>query len=101
MTTSIGIDIGGTKVSGGVLDADGRILVRTRRDTPDRSSRICTRAVSADCPAGRSPPVYSAISISCEVIATRAVCAAAGSAVVSSRQAAREDRRMVGRGRGM
>ena len=35
--TSIGIDIGGTKVSGGVLDDDGRILVRTRRDTPDRS----------------------------------------------------------------
>lgn len=38
MTTSIGIDIGGTKVSGGVLDEDGRILVRTRRGTPDRSS---------------------------------------------------------------
>ena len=38
MTTSIGIDIGGTKVSGGVLDAEGRILVRTRCDTPDRSS---------------------------------------------------------------
>lgn len=38
MSTSIGIDIGGTKVSGGVLDADGRILVRTRRDTPDRSN---------------------------------------------------------------
>ena len=36
--TSIGIDIGGTKVSGGVLDDDGRILVRTRRDTPDRSN---------------------------------------------------------------
>lgn len=35
--TSIGIDIGGTKVSGGVLDEEGRILVRTRRDTPDRS----------------------------------------------------------------
>ncbi|MGO1166545.1 MAG: ROK family glucokinase [Janibacter sp.] len=38
MSTSIGIDIGGTKVSGGVLDDDGRILVRTRRDTPDRSN---------------------------------------------------------------
>lgn len=38
MSTSIGIDIGGTKVSGGVLDEDGRILVRTRRDTPDRSN---------------------------------------------------------------
>ncbi len=36
--TSLGIDIGGTKVSGGVVDGEGRILVRTRRDTPDRSS---------------------------------------------------------------
>jgi glucokinase len=38
VSTRIGIDIGGTKVSGGVLDDDGRILVRTRRDTPDRSN---------------------------------------------------------------
>lgn len=38
MSTSIGIDIGGTKVSGGVLDEEGRILVRTRRNTPDRSN---------------------------------------------------------------
>ncbi len=38
MSTGIGIDIGGTKVSGGVVDEDGRILVRTRRDTPDRSN---------------------------------------------------------------
>ena len=33
MSTRIGIDIGGTKVSGGVLDDDGRILVRTGADT--------------------------------------------------------------------
>ena len=39
MTTSaIGIDIGGTKVAGGVVDAEGRILRRTRRDTPHRST---------------------------------------------------------------
>ncbi|WP_068254075.1 ROK family glucokinase [Janibacter corallicola] len=38
MRTAIGLDIGGTKVSGGVLDEEGRILVRTRRDTPDRSN---------------------------------------------------------------
>lgn len=37
MSTTIGIDIGGTKVSGGVVDARGRILERARRDTPDRS----------------------------------------------------------------
>jgi glucokinase len=34
---TIGIDIGGTKVAGGVLDVDGRILQRGRRETPDRS----------------------------------------------------------------
>lgn len=35
---SIGIDIGGTKVAGGVVDADGRITGRLRRDTPHRST---------------------------------------------------------------
>ncbi len=34
---AVGIDIGGTKVAGGVVDAQGRILHRARRDTPDRS----------------------------------------------------------------
>ncbi len=34
---TIGIDIGGTKVAGGVVDVDGRILERGRRETPDRS----------------------------------------------------------------
>jgi glucokinase len=34
----IGIDIGGTKVAGGVVDEAGRILQRTRRDTPHRST---------------------------------------------------------------
>jgi glucokinase len=35
---AIGIDIGGTKVAGGVVDEGGRILQRTRRDTPHRST---------------------------------------------------------------
>ncbi|MQA05565.1 MAG: ROK family glucokinase [Streptosporangiales bacterium] len=34
---TIGIDIGGTKVAGGVVDADGRILARQRRDTPGKN----------------------------------------------------------------
>ncbi len=34
---AIGIDIGGTKVSGGVVDDRGRIVWRARRDTPERS----------------------------------------------------------------
>lgn len=35
---SIGIDIGGTKVAGGVVSADGKIISRLRRDTPHRST---------------------------------------------------------------
>jgi glucokinase len=35
---AIGIDIGGTKVAGGVVDSTGRVLSRTRRDTPHRST---------------------------------------------------------------
>ena len=34
---AIGIDIGGTKVAGGVVDVDGNITLRARRDTPHRS----------------------------------------------------------------
>ena len=34
---AIGIDIGGTKVAGGVVDVDGHITHRARRDTPHRS----------------------------------------------------------------
>ena len=35
---AIGIDIGGTKVAGGVVDAHGSVLRRARRDTPHRST---------------------------------------------------------------
>ena len=34
---AIGIDIGGTKVAGGLVAADGRVVARARRDTPHRS----------------------------------------------------------------
>jgi glucokinase len=34
---AIGIDIGGTKVAGGLVDVDGNITHRARRDTPHRS----------------------------------------------------------------
>jgi glucokinase len=35
---AIGIDIGGTKVAGGVVDFHGTVLRRARRDTPHRST---------------------------------------------------------------
>lgn len=34
---TVGIDIGGTKVMAGVVDADGNILERLRTETPDKS----------------------------------------------------------------
>lgn len=34
---AIGIDIGGTKVAGGVVDVEGNVTHRARRDTPHRS----------------------------------------------------------------
>ncbi|WP_018156175.1 ROK family glucokinase [Demetria terragena] len=35
---AIGIDIGGTKVAGGVVDSTGKVIHRARRDTPHRST---------------------------------------------------------------
>lgn len=35
---AIGIDIGGTKVAGGVVDEQGRVVARTRHDTPHRTT---------------------------------------------------------------
>lgn len=34
MTLTIGIDVGGTKVAGGVVDEHGQVLATTRRETP-------------------------------------------------------------------
>ncbi len=34
---AIGIDVGGTKVAGGLVDVSGAVLAVARRDTPDRS----------------------------------------------------------------
>jgi glucokinase len=34
VTLTIGVDIGGTKVAGGVVDQTGNVLAKTRRDTP-------------------------------------------------------------------
>ncbi len=34
MGLAVGVDVGGTKIAGGVVDDSGKILARTRRDTP-------------------------------------------------------------------
>ncbi|MBT2550043.1 ROK family glucokinase [Arthrobacter sp. ISL-65] len=42
---AIGIDIGGTKVAGGVVDAEGRILREARRSTPGSDPRAVERVI--------------------------------------------------------
>src|SRR5215211_6497682 len=55
MGLAIGVDIGGTKVAAGVVDPDGHILARLRRDTPaqdpDKVEDViaeCIRELAAD-----------------------------------------------------
>ena len=55
MGLAIGVDIGGTKVAAGVVDADGHVLARLRRDTPaqdpDKVEDLiadCIRELAAD-----------------------------------------------------
>lgn len=38
MSVTIGVDIGGTKIAGGLVDAEGTVLIRARRDTPARAT---------------------------------------------------------------
>ena len=44
---TIGIDVGGTKVLGGVVDESGNILEKARRDTPRQGDRKSTRLNSS------------------------------------------------------
>ncbi|AFR28510.1 ROK family glucokinase [Arthrobacter sp. Rue61a] len=42
---AIGIDIGGTKVAAGVVDADGRVLAEARRSTPGADPRAVEQTI--------------------------------------------------------
>jgi len=46
MTYTIGIDVGGTKVLGGVVDASGNILLEARRETPHEGGAALTSAIA-------------------------------------------------------
>ena len=46
MTYTIGIDVGGTKVLGGVVDASGEILLEARRETPREGGKALTAAIT-------------------------------------------------------
>jgi glucokinase len=46
MSLTIGIDVGGTKVLGGVVDEDGNVLQSARRDTPREGGRKLTETIA-------------------------------------------------------
>lgn len=46
MAYSIGVDVGGTKVLGGVVDPDGNVLVHARRDTPRQGGTELTQTIA-------------------------------------------------------
>lgn len=46
MSFEIGIDVGGTKVLAGVVDSNGNILERTRRDTPREGGPALTKIIA-------------------------------------------------------
>jgi len=46
MTNTIGIDVGGTKVLGGVVTESGEILATTRRETPREGGRALTQVIA-------------------------------------------------------
>ena len=61
MTLTIGVDVGGTKVAGGVVDEKGTVLAQTRRDTPaddQAGTRDTIVAVAAEL-AARFPQAQS------------------------------------------
>ena len=46
MSYTIGVDVGGTKVLGGVVDSDGKVLKTARRDTPHEGGTALTRTIA-------------------------------------------------------
>ena len=46
MSLTVGVDVGGTKVLGGVVDASGRVLASSRRDTPREGGIALTKTIA-------------------------------------------------------
>lgn len=46
MAHTIGIDVGGTKILGGVVDEAGSVLATARTDTPRQGGRVLTQAIA-------------------------------------------------------
>jgi glucokinase len=63
MTLTIGVDVGGTKVAGGVVDEDGTILAQHRVETPARDAEATTTAITAVIEAMRAEHEIEAVGI--------------------------------------
>lgn len=46
MNLTVGVDVGGTKVLGGVVDASGKVLATSRRDTPREGGSELTKTIA-------------------------------------------------------
>ena len=46
MSLNLGIDVGGTKVLGGVVDDQGRVLTRTRKETPREGGSALVKVIA-------------------------------------------------------
>ncbi|MFM8693594.1 MAG: ROK family protein, partial [Actinomycetota bacterium] len=46
MSLSLGIDVGGTKVLGGVVDSSGKIVKSARKQTPAQGGRALTDTIA-------------------------------------------------------
>jgi glucokinase len=46
-TVAIGVDVGGTKIAAGVVDTEGRLMARTRRDSPQDRAALFEAIVAA------------------------------------------------------
>ena len=46
MSLTIGIDVGGTKILGGVVDESGSVLATSRTDTPQDGGKALTQAIA-------------------------------------------------------
>ena len=66
MSTTVGLDIGGTKINGGVVDSDGNVIARARRETP---------AQDADAIAHEAADLIRELSKDRDVVAAGVACA--------------------------
>jgi len=64
--TTVGLDIGGTKINGGVVDSNGKVIARARRETP---------AQDADAIAHEAADLIRELSKDRDVVAAGVACA--------------------------